>query len=52
MQTNNKCRIVAKTLKELGVCDGVTGKFEYCTVDCIAFEKHMILVQKIRDILG
>ena len=42
---------VAKTLKELGVCDGVTGKFEHCTIDGIAFEKHMILLQKLRDIL-
>merc|ERR1711978_44886 len=29
--------IVANTLKELGVCDGVTGKFEYCTIDGISF---------------
>ena len=43
---------VAKTLKELGVCDGVTGKFEHCTVDGIDFEKHMILLQKLRDILS
>ena len=44
-------RVVAKTLRNLGVCDGVTGKFEHSTVDGISFDKHMILLQKLREIL-
>ena len=44
-------RVIAKTLRNLGVCDGVTGKFEHNTVDGISFEKHMILLQKLREIL-
>ena len=44
--------VVAKTLKELGVCDGVTGKFENCTVDGIDFDVHMILLRKLRTILS
>ena len=43
--------VVAKTLKELKVCDGVTGEYEHCTVDGIDLDRHMMLLRKLRTIL-
>jgi hypothetical protein len=43
---------VADTLKELGVCDGVTGESRNCTVDGISFHIHMQLLETIRQILN
>ena len=47
----NSERVIANTLKNLGVCDGVTGKFEHGTVDGISFDRHMILLKKLQEIL-
>ena len=42
---------ISDTLRELGVCDGVSGKCENATTDGISLDNHVALLNRIYEIL-